>query len=66
MDTNQIKAINDAISFLAMVATEKGSSQDYETCRNNIMLNLEKAGIADEIYEHFWIITNQIKPYVIS
>lgn len=64
MNTQQIKAINDAISFLAMVTTEKTSPKSFEASRTNVMLQLEDAGVDEYIYEHMWIVTNQIKPYV--
>ena len=56
MNEKQIKAINDAMSFLTMAAANLDkypSSQDFSDLRRAHIAAMEEAGISGHIWSHF-------------
>jgi transposase len=64
MNSEQIKVINDAMSFLAMSCTDLEqcpSSQDFTVYYQSLIASMKKVGIDASIYEHFNTICTNIK-----
>lgn len=61
----QIKAINDAMSFLAMVASTPAPTRKvYKELVNKHLNQLKDAGVDNNICEHFSAITWNIRSFV--